>query len=381
MKGGIFYIILFSFFSVLLAVLCSCSSNADALPVAPDKVDITMSFDVAIPASGGEELSRGISYGSDDGSLYDRYVDIARDNYRIYFFSATDNTFITRFTTQDIVAENVKDFRYYNFNGRVPDALVDCTNPDAPCLKPFKIVVLANYTQAYRDDLLVPGVTTIDQLRNADWTTYNGLTNFQLSPNDKRLIPFFGVHEYSSVPVADRKVVKLSDPVVLIRAMAKVWVYLNASDATISSCRIVRRNTRGYCIPNAVNSHTDYNTPTQNIDYSAMFNPLTSYNGNALDMYLASTKDAICYVPEYANVGDTSSDCYLVVQFSFTDPSDDSYRIYFTEYKSDGMTPDFTKPISLYRNCNYNFRVTIVKGKIKIEVNNWENAFNLPFEF
>ena len=374
-------------FPVLLAALCSCSGDADMPAVALDKANISMSFDVAIPDIDGDTQSRGVVNGSDNGLLYERYVDIANDNYRIYFFSATDNTFIARFTTQDIVVENVSNYLNYNFNGIVPDALIDDSNPDALCLKPFKIVVLANSTQAYRDDLLTPGVTTIDDLRNADWTQFEGLTNVQLSPNDNRLIPFFGVHEYASVPVADRKVVKYSDPVYLIRAMAKIEIRLDADDATLSSCTIVRRNTMGYCIPNAVSTHTDYGTDALFINYPLLFHPSTSYSAGNLNMIMANARSGstleswIGYVPEFQNIGDTSKDCYLILKFNYTDPSDDSNRIYFTEYNDDGITPDFSKPLSLYRNCHYRFTVSIVKGKIKIVVNDWDYAFDLPFEF
>lgn len=158
--------------------------------------------------------------------IYENYIDVENNNYRIYFFTS-DNKFIARFEPEGFVVTEGSDYRDYGVLGKAPAALADHKN--------FKMVVLANWTQ-YGDDAMKAGETLLADICNAGGGQFDRFSSFELGP--ERLIPFYGVHEYNNIELKPGVATWLPEPVTLLRAVAKVEVVLETDG--ISTCRSAR---------------------------------------------------------------------------------------------------------------------------------------------
>lgn len=362
--------------SALLCASVSCSKEMDApdTPDVPSGEEMTLHISFRVPTRAAEDPRY------EDGATEENYIDIAGGNYRIYFFDEQDK-FIARFEPSGFISTEGSDYCQYSVLGKAPDALVKYSD--------FKMVVLANWPH-YPEDLdkesnenlsLKKGETTIADICNADWAQYSCLTDgkanptaialnpFAEDPSARKLMPFYGVHEYSDVTFKPGIATILDEPVTLLRAMAKVEVILETDDyfdLSFSSLKINRYNTKGFCAPKDVFKQSDYDhNGSYNDDY--VRTPHLTNNGEndgdekELALLKVETGDDterkwVAYLTEYDNSEDV-----LKIELPIEDTS---YYIRFVEYE-EGKPKDGTQ-INIERNNIYRFRVRVSKVDLDI---------------
>lgn len=383
--------------SALLCVSVSCGKEMDTpdTPDVPSGEEMTLHIGFRVP-------TRAAAEGYEDGETYENYIDIAGGNYRIYFFDVNDN-FIARFEPSGFIATEGSDYCHYSVLGKAPDALVEHSNF-------FKMVVLANWP-SYPEDLnekkeenlpLVEEKTTIEEICTADWAQYDCLldnettppTAIALNPDERKLMPFYGVHEYEDITFTPGQATLLEEPVTLLRAMAKVEVILETDDdldLSFSSVAINRYNARGYCAPKDVFTQDDYDhgeNPDE--DYVKDLH-LTNEGKNDED-----EKELVCrsvrmwtdedgtrhekweaYIPEYKNI-DVGSTCSCI-KVKLDDVQTEPYTIFFANY--DGGQTDNSDRLNIERNNIYRFIVTVHDSRFKVNVQEWKYAYDNEYTF
>ena len=358
---------------LLFQASCQEDGPMPAPPVDGQQLNLVLRVPYNAPAEGYEE-----------GNMYENYINMSSDGYRIYFFDANNNTFIARFEAADVVPVEGTDYVDYTLLGKVPDELVSHSD--------FKIVILANWPE-YKDDALTTETTTIENICNADWAQFDCLTDFNLGPDN--LIPFYGVHTYKDVTFKPGVATLLDEPITLLRAMAKVEVILENyevnTEVSFSGVSICRYNQKGYCAPANVFSEKDYG---QGTNWETDYLPSLHLVGNVNDadaegrtkpfLKVAERNEAthqkelwIAYLPEYDNQKDDYS--YMEVKLSHQMEKDKAYQIYFAEYDQGTVLPDNRYDIA--RNNLYRFTVTLKNGAIKAEVNEWDYLYENEFIF
>ena len=378
MRKAIGHLITGTWMFCLLWALASCSREAAEDPDVPSGGEMTLNIGFKIP-------TRATADGYEDGETHESYIDIAGGNYRIYFFD-TDNKFIAGFAPSGFITADGSDYHQYNVLGKAPDALVEHTT--------FKMVVLANWPE-YPESANTPptaGVTTITDICDASWAQYACLTDgnetnptaVALDPDADRLMPFYGVHEYSNVTFKPGVATILSDPVTMLRAMAKVEVILDTDDdISITKAKVTGYNKKGYCAPADVFSQSDYGQGNDwQTDYLSELHLINNQNDeNATTRSLSlrkREKDSetkwIAYLPEYRNRSVKDKYARLELKFSFQEDSDSPYLIYFAEYDENGKTDNSQEDLRLdiERNNIYRFKVKVSPLLLQVLVEKWE---------
>ncbi len=336
------------------------------------------------------------------GSIYENYVDVSGGDYRIYFFTS-DNKYITRFVPDAFVETDKDGYTTYSVGGEVPEELLDYSD--------FKMVVLANWGNTYPDEdtsFSFTEETTIDDICEASWSQYDALTDFELGPSN--LIPFYGVHEYTGINFKQAKVTTLSDPLTLLRAVAKVEVVLEPDDNELLSFEYVtlhRYNEKGYSAPNGVYSKEDYDHDyTWDLDFVNHLHLVNGHNdGNGtpekkeltfLQTQERSVEDNIketwvAYAPEYRNTDIANPDDYSYIEIKLKGYSR-THKIYFANYDEDTGTTtayrygeeiedgEYSDRYDIRRNYLYRFVVS-VGNDIRVFVRKWDNTYENVFEF
>lgn len=358
--------------------------------------------------------------GFEDGVGFENFIDIYDDNYRIYFFGREENKFIDEFKSflhPSLSQENVNSNDGLVFNGYLfPEIGTK-----------FKIVVLANWSSypvvpdadASVDPnsfALVKGSTTIEQLTTHVASQFNALTTPANGSNwlgNGRLMPFYGVRSFDlsqSHPdlldnegkVLPGKIVDLGDyPIPLLRAMAKVEVFLDHPYASFESVEMSRVNNKGYFAP-----YKERESDNWTFDYSDYYSESGGWSGNyKRGVHLVSnsgvsalsfTKVAdrivnedgsetpekwIAYMPEYSNKGENPASIIVKLkQSSVIGSSGNEDRLrsefYFT---SNGEAPPVgTYASDIERNNIYRFKIGIDGATVDIQP---YTEHNVRFEF
>lgn len=324
----------------------ACSSEKLQEPPAPwSPTDGVPTLTVSLGVEGATKSSEDEDF--EPGTGYENYLDIAGNDYRIYFFDA-NNKYLATFEPYLKPSANVPiedGISYYNFMGKVPSNVG--TN--------FKLVVLANWStypvEVAKEDAtegsfqLIKGETTIEYLTTHSATQFEALTspgeNDWLGPG--RLIPFYGVRAYTLTDDNDSYGVNkyigadgklkgdiyvdlTDDPLPMLRAMAKVEVILDNAFASFSSVKMTRYNSYGYCAPYKEKEddkwYFDYNDYFLGYDWeTAFFRGVHLVNGKndndskELEFKKVSSRTEgegntilekekwVAYVPEYKNIG------------------------------------------------------------------------------
>ena len=381
----------------LPAVLfASCSRDAEDDDV-PSTGEMTLGIGFKIPA-------RTVTDGYEEGETYENYIDVANGNYRIYFFD-TENKLIARFDPEAfiLVAEDDK-YTEYSVLGEVPKALAEHSEF-------FKMVVLANWPQ-YDDANMNTEETTIADICNADWAQYDCLTDGKTNPSaialnpfaadlsERKLMPFYGVHEYSDVTFKPGLATILKDPVTLLRAMAKVEVILETDDyfdLSFSSLKINRYNAKGYCAPKDVFKQGDYDHDGDE-KWEQDYVHTLHLVGNAND---AAEKELACrlvrrwdengkryekwtaYLPEYRNIDAGDAYSSIKAKFDIQLADDTPHTIYFANYSGGKTDNSNGNRLNIERNNIYRFHVTCTgyNFKLLLTVSDWQGLYENNFEF
>ena len=364
--------------SVLLWISVSCSKNADVpdTDVSSEKMTLNVGLKLPTRATGNEYEA---------GETYENYIDIAAENYRIYFFD-TDNKLIARFEPSGFIVSEGSDFRQYGLLGKVPAILADYKN--------FKIVVFANWPSGYDDTNLIPGTTTINDICTAEWAQYDCLKDDGLDPDAGKLMPFYGVHEYAGVTFTAGQATILEEPITLLRAMAKVEVILETDgelNLSFSELRINRYNAKGYCAPKDVFHQSGYDhNGSWTADYVHTLHLVNGMNDEEEKDFAfrfvrqwnegekIHTKWET-YLPEYQNID--MGDAYSCIKAKFDDIQAESYTIFFAQY--DGGQTDNSNDIRLNieRNNIYRFTVTVRNNRLVVNVQQWKYAYDNEYTF
>ena len=394
--------------SALLCVSVSCGKEMDTpdTPDVPNGEKMTLHIGFKVP-------TRAVAEEYEAGETNENYIDIAGGNYRIYFFDG-ENKFIARFEPSGFISTEGSDYCQYSVLGKAPDALVKYSD--------FKMVVLANWPH-YPEDLdkesnenlsLKKGETTIADICNADWAQYSCLTDekgvtsialnpFVANPNERKLMPFYGVHEYKGVTFTSGIATILDEPVTLLRAMAKVEVILEiedkefADDLSFSSLKINRYNAKGYCAPKDVFLQDDYvhkgddkwendyvrtlhlvNDKNDEVEKELVFRHVKQWNeGEKLcDKWVA-------YLPEYQNIGVDDAYSSIKAKFNIQLASDTPHTIYFANYNGGKADNSNGNRLNIERNNIYRFHVkcTSYNYSLLLTVSDWEGLYENIFDF
>ena len=374
MKERIRHIVAMAFAFVCSLGAVSCSP--EAVDGSPDDGRMQVNIGLRVP------LNPQTGDGFEEGSTYENYIDVAGGDYRIYFFDS-NNRFIARFLPSGVVAVEGTNYVDYTVQGEVPEGMA--------IYRDFKVVMLANWP-TYNDGDLEAGVTTIEELCNADWAQFKRPGIQQLGPGN--LIPFYGVHEYENVAFEMGKRTMLPEPVTLLRALAKVEVVLEYDTETLEipakpTTYIRRFNGKGYCAPSGVYSQNDYGQGTNwENDYLDGLHLIGGKNQNFATNnqaeFLRTSEEAgkvvwIIYLTEYQNKGVGDEYSYVEIDLG----EEGTYNIYFAEYTG-GVTDNAdAKRLDIMRNNLYRFKVRLklVDGRIEAEVSDWENEYDNDFNF
>lgn len=306
------------------------------------------------------------------GTGYENYLDIKRDNYRIYFFDS-EGKYIDTFHPLSCPTETgseevngVQTVYYYRFLGKAPS--------DLPTR--FKVVTIFNWPMGYLAESdtaqvdnnykLKKGETTIYQLCNHNLSIFQSISPDEgepwLDPENDRMIPFYGVREYDLadyVNASDIETGPDGNPQIkgdiyidlskdngsspthlpLLRAMAKVEVILDNPLASFDKVEISRVNSTGYCAPENAMKHSDYDhgyvwdsdfmrklhLPGDGNDDPEYSFPLsmTKVSGG-FDKEKYVPEKWVAYIPEYMNIGVGENFCSIKV--TLANPDSISFR-------------------------------------------------------
>lgn len=391
MRKAIGYLITGTWMFCLLWTLASCSREAAENPDVPSGGEATLNIGFKIP-------TRAAAEGYEDGETDENYIDIAGGNYRIYFFDTNDK-FIASFDPSGFITADGNDYRQYNVLGKAPDALVKHSS--------FKMVVLANWPEYPEDNAnttLTAGRTTIADICDASWAQYDCLTDgnetnpasVALDPDAGRLMPFYGVHAYSNVTFKPGVATILSEPVTLLRAMAKVEVILQTdddSDLSFSSLKINRYNATGYCAPKDVFHQDSYDhNGSWADDYTRTLHLVGDQNDDKekeLSFRCVQQWDEnwkryekwTAYLPEYRNTEAGDAYSSIKAKFNIQLADDDPYTIYFAEYDGGKTDNSDANRLNIERNNIYRFTVTVRDRRLVVNVQEWKYAYDNNYTF
>lgn len=391
MRKAIGHLITGTWMFCLLWALASCSREAAEDPDVPSGGEATLNIGFKIP-------TRAAAEDYEEGETDENYIDIAGGNYRIYFFD-TDNKFIAGFDPSGFITADGSNYCQYNVLGKAPDALVKYSS--------FKMVVLANWPKYPEDSdgnvTLTEGVTAITDICNADWAQYDCLTDdnktnptaVALDPDAGRLMPFYGVHEYNDVTFKPGVATILSEPVTLLRAMAKVEVILQTDDyfdLSFSGLKINRYNAKGYCAPKGVSHQNDYDHGDWESDYTRTLHLVDNQNDikeKELSFRCVRQWDEggkryekwTAYLPEYSNIGAGDAYSSIKAKFNIQTADDEPHTIYFAEYDGGKTDNDNTKRLNIERNNIYRFTVTVRDRRLMVNVQEWKYAYDNNYIF
>lgn len=345
MRTSFFHIVYGMILAGALMLLVSCADE-ELLKGSGERPDGETMLAVSFKTPEVRNTGNGGLY--EEGVDFENYIDLDNNNFRIYFFDGGDNKFITKFVPK---TKNLVGGSEHRITGVVPEKITRYSH--------LKVVVLANWRD-YGDRQIIPGITTIDDICNAAWSKFGIMEDFELGPDKKRLIPFYGVHEYRNVTFSKGKLTTLDTPVALLRAMAKVEVILNMpKEADEASVDICGYNAEGFCAPEGVYTHSDYDHGG-NWDEDYVNSPHLTNNGSndtgATDRRKpfrqvfkgVGIQQWVVYIPEYLNIKG-KDESYIEVRFG----TGESYQIYFAKYKNGQIDGD--ERMNILRNNLYRY--------------------------
>jgi len=320
----------------------------------------------------------------EQGVNYENYIGLSSGNIGIYLFGL-DNKLIAKFVPMMVVPPEDNDQNSFRAVGEIPDKM--------QAMSGFKVVMMCNLP-VDADEGIIPGTTTIDDLCSAEWTKFRCLKNPVLNPGEKRMIPLFGIREYSGITFKKGAVTELSEPVTLLRAMAKVEIVFDSETASLSDVAVRGFNSSGYSAPAGVYSQNDYDHNGQwDSDYVKTLHMPGGINdagqgANTLPLYCKNRRTDtrketwVCYVPEYRNTdnddGTANYQSRIELKLSNKDANVDPYPIFFCDYNADG-NPVAGTTFDIHRNDLYRFTVSLAQSGFVVNVKKWENAYDNNF--
>lgn len=302
-------------FAALLSLLslASCSRN-DEVAVAEGeegKVYVTLTLSI----NGEEAGSRATWEDNDnpeDGNEWENTI----DDLQILIYDANNN-YVGK--VEDLI--QLLDGRY---SGKLSDAeWTGNTN--------YKIMAFAN----------CPSIDNPSNINTLDYTRAN-----------VSYIPMWGVTtaQFNLTPGVSEDIGSID----LLRAMAKVEVFMNAEGYTIDNIAVDKSNPNGYCLPNGYNSVSETDQLDMEGKTPASFKPYTSETPESK----AEDGQHYIYLPEYDN---STKPAKIQVTVN-----GETYELEFKDYEN-GAPKEGTQ-YDIVRNHIYRYTITGVNdGKLKLE--------------
>ena len=199
----------------------------------------------------------------------------------------------------------------------------------------------------------------------------NGTKTFNYNA---RYIPMWGVKE-TTLNLTIGELTNVTEPIYLLRSMAKVEVKLGASIAEeydLTSVKVNKYNVIGNILPSGAGTAI----ATEEMDIDAIFNPNNSISGTNLNLVRVTDDEFYVYLPEYDNT-DPAVISVLI--------GEKEYDIEFKDYiegKASGEN------YNIVRNHYYQYTITNVAEQsievnfaLKYQVMDWTNITNPGLSF
>lgn len=368
-------------FSLTVTLLSGCINDPEPAPLPPGTetgMYLTLALDV--PSGFGEHAGSRSVGSLESGEGFENMIDFSKAMYRIYFFDM-DNKLITKFNTITTIGNNGNDS--YNVTGEVPKSLLAYKN--------FKVVVFANLRNNYllSENKLSfsPGVTTLQELCNAEFTKFDWAQNaYTLSAEN--MIPFYGVREYTNITFLTPQTTVLPQPVMMLRSVAKMEVTLetdlsesNYENLDFKWFDLTPCNYIGYSAPDNVLSNEDYNSASGYFGSPHLTGANNTNIGTDNNMYFNRVKvwdeggkrlrKYVTYLYEYNNEIITTPEYYSRLRFQFNHElqveSNGAYFVYITKDGTNNLIAE--NRINIVRNNIYRIRIVVSGGIVRAKLN------------
>lgn len=315
-----------------------------------------INFVLAIDSPSSTRATWGEAEASDElGTSFENRI--RPESLRVEIYTI-DNQYVGE--VQQLVYWSISDDgSRYQFNGKVPAALLEHASTLAPGTNPeYKFMVYANCAQG--DNAALTYV----------WDDIDMTTG---------AIPMWGVKQVDISDLLDNSVQQLG-VISLLRSVAKVEVLVDEalSGCVIESAAINYHNREGYVLPSGWESAVS----TLNIDRDDLFRGLRSLH--TLPHQLTEVEPGrkfILYLPEYDNTLFPDFEAKISVNVNFNSQNlSFPDALQFRGHTAGRPTGEVS---NIVRNTIYRFRITEVKsGKLQLsyEVADWERSDNWEWQ-
>ena len=161
-----------------------------------------------------------------------------------------------------------------------------------------------------------------------------------------RYIPMWGVKQ-TTLHLTKGELTNLTDPIYLLRAMAKVGVKLSdeiVDKFELTSVMVDKYNTTGNVLPNY-----SILTDTEDLDQNTVFNPNSTTTGSNLHFTQVTGEESFyIYMPEYDNTSEGTVPATMKVMIDGTE-----FTLDFKNYQTN-------TPFNVVRNHYYQYIITSV---------------------
>lgn len=342
------YIIYIGLFGALVS---SCQQSLDEevqIPSASGKAQI--SFTIAlddIESRATWEENEG-STSAVVGSEQENAIDLTSEDGLKVFVYSTNGTLLGEVTNKEV---RKIDTNEYKFNGQL--VIENLTTSTLQC----RLMVYAN---------------CIESDETFDF--------------DAEYIPMWGVKE-TTLQLAKGELTQLTEPIYLLRSMAKVEVKLDesiAEDFNMTSVLVDKYNTTGYVEPIGAGDAAD----TRNMVLQDVFNPNASYDEENSPLRFTEEKDEngegtgifYVYLPEYQNIDGDGNELASAAKMSVS-INDKDYLLEFKLYADN-------TPFNIVRNHYYQYLITgVTENEVEVELSlqyqvmDWSDITNIPMDF
>lgn len=343
------------FVSVLGMLAASCSQDADDPTQDSRTAQVVFTIALDSPSTGSRGLW-GDNYDDNSNNDYESAIGAEFDNYinpSQFFVKLTLGG--TTYDVQNIAYWQTSQQNVYEFVGDV-NVPIDGT----ATYEGAKIQVYANMNPA--DDSFT--------------------TNYVTNPGTGvAYIPMWGVQTVN-LSLTPGTLTELSDPIYLLRAMAKVEVNLSAPDYTLTNVSLNKYNTTGNSLPSG--AATTANTKALHYDDNETgycFNPNTI--GAATNLAFTVTDNhLVFYLPEVENNATDELKMTVTLKKGEETVTLQAPYLYFRQYTNGKVEGD--TPFDVVRNHWYQYNITAINNgedlALTLEVQDWD-VFSEEIEF
>ena len=342
------YIIYIGLFGALVS---SCQQSLDEevqIPAVSGKAQI--SFTIAL-----DDIESRATWEDNEGSTsafvgteQENAIDLTSEDGLKVFVYTTTGTLLGEVTNKEV---RKIDTNVYKFNGQL--VIENLTTSTLQC----RLMVYANCIES-------------DETFN-----YNA-----------QYIPMWGVKE-TTLQLAKGELTQLTEPIYLLRSMAKVEVKLDesiADDFNITSVLVDKYNATGNVEPIGAGDAAD----TKKMVLQDVFNPNASYDEESSPLFFTEERDEngegigvfYVYLPEYQNIDNNGNELTSAAKMSVS-INDKDYLLEFKTYADN-------TPFNIVRNHYYQYVITgVTENEVEVELSlqyqvmDWSDITNIPMDF